>query len=161
MDEFALDILEQDAKGRNVSANEVINDLILHELSQGTILKSRKMVRINLLTLKLLTEALTDEKIVEIGEEMANDALQKDLPFEVAGELSLAAVQKTMRFLSGHWPFEYSEVEHEGKKVIILAHYVGRRYSLLLGTYWKARLQSVGAKVDYSFDNDAVIFRFE
>ncbi len=125
LDELTCEILEREAIDRNVSVNEMINELILKEFSQGTIFKSRKIIRVNLLTLQLITEALPDEKIIEIGEKIASDALLKDLPLEIAGDASLKAIQKTMKFLAGHWDFEYSEVEHAGKKVIILAHYVG------------------------------------
>ena len=161
LDELTCEILEREAIDRNVSVNEMINELILKEFGQGTIFKSRKIIRVNLLTLQLITGALPDEKIIEIGEKIASDALLKDLPLEIAGDASFEAIQKTMKFLAGHWAFEYSEVEHAGKKVIILAHYVERSYSLLLGTYWKTLLLSTGAKVDFSADNDAVLFRFE
>ena len=52
------------------------------------------MVRVNSLTLKLITEALPDEKIIEIGERIANDALEKDLTFEITGEVSREAIQR-------------------------------------------------------------------
>ena len=160
IDEHACTLLEQPAKDRNLNTSDVINDLLLHELGEEEILKSRKTIRVNLLTLKLITEALSEKKIIEIGEKLANDALLIGLPFEIAGETSPTSIQQTMKFLARHWSFEYSEVEHEGKKVVILAHYVGRNYSLLLGTYWKAFLSSVGTSVNLSIDNDAVLLRF-
>ena len=161
LDELESNALEQEAKDRNISASDVVSELISHELVRGRILRSRRMHQVSSLTLRLITEALPDEKIIEIAERIANDALQQDLPFEITGETSLEAIQKTMMFLAGHWSFEYNVVEHEGKKVIILAHYVSRSYSLLLGTYWKALLHSVGTDVILSVDNDAVLLRFK
>jgi predicted DNA-binding ribbon-helix-helix protein len=161
LDRSKFDSLARAAKQRNVSPNEVVTELIAEDLDKEHFLSALKMLRVSSLMLKLITEAVPDEKIIEIGERLANDVLQRNLPFEVAGDLSKDSILKTMKYFAGAHSYEFSEAEHEGKKVVILAHYVGRSYSLLIATYWESLLASIGVNVSFLIDDSAVVLKFE
>jgi len=51
-----------------------------------------------------------------------------------------------------------SESKSNGRMVLILAHYAGPKWSLLVGTFWKTLFASVGIDVKFSFDDNAVVF---
>ena len=161
LDRSEFDILAREARERNVSPNEVVNELIAQDLDREHFLRPMRMIKASSLMLKLITEAVPDEKIIEIGERLADDTLQKNLPCEVVGELSQESILKTMKYFAGAHSYEYTLTEHEGKKIVILAHYVGRSYSLLCATYWKALFATIGEKVSFSIDDSAVVLKFE
>ena len=161
LDRSEFDTLVREAKERNVSPNEIVSELIEQDLDREHYLRALKTLRVSSLMLKLITEAIPDEKIVEIAEKLASDALERNLPFEIAGDLSQESIVKTMKFFAGAHSYEYAETEHEGNKVIILAHYVGRSFSLLLGTFWTSLLSSIDKKASFSIDDSAVVMKFE
>jgi hypothetical protein len=157
---FRLDIeasrlLAQEAKDRNASANAIINRLILKSLKRERALSALKTIHVPSLTMRLVTESLPDERMAEIGREMAEDVLLKDIPFEVSGCMSTQSVLDTMKLL-----YEVHESELDGRKVVFLVHYSGAKWSLLCGSFWKALFASVGTKVDFSTDDNAVVFKF-
>ena len=161
LDQTACTILEREAYNRNTSVNEVIRNLIVQELGQTEILKPRKMHRISTHALQLITQSVPEQRIIEIGEQLANDSLMGDLPLEIDGNLSPKAVQETMKFLCTTFSLDYSEFSSEGKKFIIISHYINRNYSLMHVAFWKTLLTKAGAAFSYSLDNDAVVFKFD
>ena len=138
-----------------------MNELIAENIDKEYLLRSMKTLRVSSLMLKLITEAVPDEKIIEIGERLANDALERNLPFEVAGDLSTRVDFEDYEVLRRRTFIQYTETEHEGKKVVILAHYVGRSYSLLIATYWKTLLASIGQVTSSSTDDGAIVMKFD
>ena len=155
-----IDILEREATERNVSPNEIVTELIGQELGKEHALRGLKTMRVSSLMLKQITEVIPEEKVIEIGQNLANDALERNLPVEITGQLSMPSVLETMKYFSGAHSYEYSETEHEGSKVIVLAHYVGKKYSVLIATFWKTLLTSIGVNITCSVDDNAVVLKF-
>ncbi len=104
--------------------------------------------------MRAITEELSDEKMAEIGKEMANDVLLKDLPIRVSGTMSPESILETIRLL-----YEVHESENDGRRIVFLVHYSGSKWSMLCGSFWKAIFASVGKNVDFSTDDNAVVFR--
>ena len=105
--------------------------------------------------MRCLTEKLSDADMIEIGEKLGNDYLIKDISVEATGTLSVEGIIETMKVL-----YESSESDHNGIRDIIIAHYAGAKFSLLLGTMWKRIIASAGGDVKFLTDDNAVIFEF-
>jgi len=91
----------------------------------------------------------------EIGKELANDIVLRDLPVTVSGTLTAESVLETMKLL-----YEVHESEFNGRKLIFVVHYAGSKWSLLCASFWKALFASAGTNVDFSIDDNAVAFKF-
>src|SRR5271157_5511986 len=65
LDRSEFDILAREAKERNVSPNEIVSELIAEDLDREHYLRALKTIRVSSLMLKLITEVISDEKIIE------------------------------------------------------------------------------------------------
>ena len=149
-------LLEQEALDRNISANSVVNELIQKDLMRDRGFRAVRMIHAPALTLNLLTKDLPDDVVTEAAEKAANDALLRDVTIEVGQSMSAESILKTIKLL-----YDCSETEYDGRGKIIAAHYAGQKWSLFLGTLWKALFASVGCNAKFSADDNAVIFEFE
>ena len=85
LDKRAFDLLEQEASKNGRSTNDIINRLVLRELEGERLLRPLKLVRISSQSLKLFTQALSQEKIAEIGQEVASGVITDSLSMQSAG----------------------------------------------------------------------------
>jgi len=118
-------------------------------------LRTLKPILVVPFTLKLLTLDIPDEKIIEIGEKTAEDVLVRRIPDELEGETSPKTVLDMMKIYC-----DVRESVHNGKKVVILAHYAGAKGSLLIGSFYRKLFSLAGEKVEFSGDENAIIFEF-
>jgi hypothetical protein len=157
LDKSLVELLENEARIRNVTTNALVSDLIDKDLRKGYALRGINTVLVPALAMKLFTEGLsTDETIVEIAEKVSKDALGRTVPRKLGGSMSVEAILQAVKLLN-----ECDESEQNGKKMLIISHYCGRNYSLFLGAFHKAVFASVGANVNYSISDDAVILQFD
>ena len=151
----ASHLLEQEARDRNISVNAVVNRLILNNLKRDRALCAVKRIHVPSQSVRLVTEGLSGEKMAEIGKELANDVVLRNLPIGVAGTMSGESVLETMKLL-----YEVHESGPDGRKLVFLVHYAGSKWSLLCGSFWKALFASAGTSVEFSTDDNAVAFKF-
>lgn len=149
----AAALLEKESRDRATSENTVVNDLIMRNLRAERGTRQLKMVHLNSMVVKELLESLSDEKIIEIGKNEANDVLERNVLLEVDGIVSPKSVLDVMKLYH-----DVSESEYNGKKIVIMAHYAGKKYSLLAGTMYKTLFALAGATVEFSIDDNAIIF---
>jgi hypothetical protein len=156
LDKSAARLLEQESKERDLSANAIVNELILKNLRREREFRSMRTFPVSVQTLRILTEELSDEKVVEIGKRLVNDELLKEFYFRIIGNMTPENILQAMKR-----NYETTEAEHGGKKVLILALYAGRKWSLLTGILWQTILASAGMEVKFSADENAVIFEYD
>lgn len=149
----AATLLEKESKDRATSENTVVNDLIMRNLRAERGTRQLKMVHLNSMIVRELLESLSDEKIIEIGKNEANDVLERDVLLEIDGIVSPKSVLDAMKLYH-----DVSEAEYNGKKIVIVAHYAGKKYSLLAGIMYKTLFALTGAAVEFSIDDNAIIF---
>ena len=66
----ATHLLEQEMEDRNLSANAIVNELILKDLRRDRGLRASKPVCAASLIIRLLAEEISEEKVIEIGEKL-------------------------------------------------------------------------------------------
>ena len=152
----AIRLLEQEAKEKGLSTNTIVNRLILRNLRRERELRTSRTFSVTAQTLRLLTEELSDEKIIEIGKKLAKDDIRQSFYKEVFGEMTPDAIIDAMK--RNH---DSSESEHGKRKILILALYAGRKWALLEGIVYQTLLASAGLETKFSVDENSVIFEYE
>ncbi|MGA2874693.1 MAG: hypothetical protein ABSE82_04045 [Nitrososphaerales archaeon] len=149
-------LLEQEANDRNESANAIINRLIMKNLKTERAMNAVKVIHAFSQTIRALSEEVSNERMAEMGKELANDVVLRDLPIRVSGTMSAESILDTIKSI-----YEVHESEHDGRKMVFIVHYAGSKWSSLCGSFWKAMFESVGTKVELAIDDNAVVFKFE
>jgi hypothetical protein len=161
LNKTALDALHQEAKKGSVTINTIVNELVMKHIMVDRILEKYHPVTITSAVLKLFTEGLSEDRIIEIAEETANDVFLKNFPAEATGDDSTAGILQTLKdFPLVGGEYEYSEDEYGGKKIVILVHDVGKNWSLFIATYWKNLLSQKGLDVKISATEKAAVLQF-
>lgn len=149
----AADVLEQVSRDRSLSENAIINELIMKNLRVETVERQLKPVSLPAMTFRALFEKLPAEKVIEVAKNDANDGLIRNVFIEADGVLSPKSILRAMK--THH---DVSETHYDGKMKVVLAHYAGRNYSLLVGTMYQTLFALAGLKVEFSIDEDGVLF---
>ena len=117
LNQVALDALHQEAKNRNMTVNTIVNELVEKHITVDRTMKKYHPMIVPSSVLRLFTEALSEDKIIEMAEESANDVLLKDFPAEITGDESAAGILQTLKAFSlATGEYEYSEEEYGGKE---------------------------------------------
>lgn len=146
-------LLDKESREEGKSVNAIINQLIMKDLRADRADRQLNPVLLPSICVRELIENIPDEKIVEVANDCAKDALMRYVLLEVDGVASAKSVFDTMRLYN-----DVTVTENDGKKIAILAHYAGVKYSLFSGTMYKTLFAQVGAKVEFSTDDNAVVF---
>ena len=157
----AFDALHQEARKRNVTANTIVNELVMKYITVDRILKKYHPMIVSSSVLRLFSEELPQDRIIEMAEKAADDILLGDFPVEITGDDSAAGVFRALKTFSlATGEYEYSEEEYDGKRTVILVHNVGKNWSLFIATYWKNLLNRKGVEVKISTTEDAIMLQF-
>ena len=148
----AMEILEQESKERRQSENSIVNQLILKNLKAERIHRRLREVHLHAMTARALLEETSDEKIIEVATSDANDPVLKNIFVEVGGIFSADSILDKMKLF-----YDVSWTEHDGRKIVIVAHFGGRKYSLLIGTMFENLFKLTGKEVDLAIDENAVV----
>ena len=151
-----IELLEREARARDVSPNAIVNELIEKDLRRARGLRGVKNMVITAYTLRLLTERIPPEAIIEIAEKNAKDHLIRNIPRQQWGSMSAKSILETIKL-----DWECDETEIDGKKVIIVQLFCGRNFSFFFGETFKHTFASVGVNVKYTYDDDATVFEFD
>jgi hypothetical protein len=161
LNKVALDVLHQEAKKRSVTVNTIVNELVMKYVMVDRIMKKYQPVIVASSTLKLFAETLSEDRIIEIAEEAANDVLLKDFPADETGDESAAGVLQALKVFSlVTGEYDYSEEEYGEKKIVILAHDAGKNWSLFTAMYWKNLLSHKGVDVKISATEKVAVIQF-
>jgi len=153
LEKSAIDLLEQEAIDRGISTNSVLNDIILNNLKRERKLRPVKTAIVNTHMIRRLADSLAEDALVKIAEGNSNNALIRRIASDEGGTLTVQSVLETMKLI------EDVSISSEGqKKFVILGHFAGEKWSVVQATFWKSLFRAAGANVDYSCDENAVIF---
>ena len=163
MSEAAFIKLVRDAKERDVSVNTAVNELLIDYVENYLPMTQLKPLSLPASLVKLLSEAIPEDKIDEIAKKHANDPIQRGFFIKTRGEFTPDNIIDFMQTSSKYDYHRFANPDHGSKStVIILVHNVGRNWSLYLASYWKELLRLVGLlDVRTSVDDNAAIFEFE
>jgi len=158
-----FDQLQKEARARDVSVNLVVEEALRRHVQYDRVVKKFRTINLSSFNLKLLSEAISEDKIIEIAESVANQPFIRDWPFvlDAAGENSALGILNTMKMIAKYDAYDVSEIEIDSKKIVFFAHDAGRHWSLFFATLWKTMFELAGIKIKARIDDRAAIFEFE
>jgi hypothetical protein len=159
--ESELQALQEEARQRNVNVNTIINELVAKHVHLDRLIKRSHPVTLTAFQLRLLAEAIPQDKIIELAKETADDVVLPHHHFalEVTGDRSPRGILQALKILCTYTGmYEYSEEDYDGKKTVILVHDFGKNWSLYLSTLWKILLSRAGAEMKTFVSEKAVVF---
>jgi hypothetical protein len=161
MKKSVLEALQQEAKERGISVNWIVDDCLAKHVFDYRVLRKFHPIIEEAGVIKLLCEAIPEERIIKIGEEMANSVEGMDLSSSITRNDSAESCLEAIRIWAQQTgDYEYSEEIYGDKDVIILGDNLGKNWSLLEATYWKTVLKRKGLDVEVSATEDAAILRY-
>jgi hypothetical protein len=158
LDEFALQMIQEEAKKQNVSVNTLLNQLVLTYANYDRPMKRFRMIKLPASSFKHILQAATDQAIIEAGKSTGED-VPKTYIMSKWGELTVENALSYLRTTADHTNlFEYSEVTRDGKISVTLTHDFGAKGSLFLQRYVQAIFGQLDKRPKFSPDENAVAF---
>jgi len=157
--EKAYKALEEGAARGKVSLNTFVNQLFLDYAEFDRYASKVHPLDLPSPLLKLIHDAVPEEKIMTVAKTWANNVLTKQQVLEMSGSFSREGVIQTMKKVANHARFEYSDVvDHRGKRTFTIIHPIGRNYSLFAAIFMKTVLDPLGsAPINYQVSDESVM----
>ena len=157
--EKAYKALEEGAARGKVSLNTFVNQLFLDYAEFDRYASKVHPLDLPSPLLKLIHDAVPEEKIMTVAKTWANNVLTKQQILEMSGSFSREGVIQTMKKVANHARFEYSDVvDHRGKRTFTIIHPIGRNYSLFAAIFMKTVLDQLGsAPINYQVSDESVM----
>jgi hypothetical protein len=157
--EKAYKALEEGAVRDKVSLNTFVNQLFLNYAEFDRFVNKVHPLDLPGPLLRLILDAIPEEKIMTVGKSWASNVLSKQQVLEMTGSFSSEGVIQTMKMIANHARFEYSDVvDHDGRRTFTIIHRLGRNYSLLAAYFMETILGSLGSgPIKHEVSDDSVM----
>jgi hypothetical protein len=158
LSEEAAWIIEHESKDRGLSENLIANELITNQLRR---LRVERQLGLNTISLsdsivRAILDNVSDDVIIEIADQSSECTLLADAPLELYGSRSCESVISMMKLCH-----EVAETSNSGKRVLVMTHFGGKKYSLLVGKMYEGMFARTGTKVKLLLDENHVVFTVE
>jgi len=149
-------ILNEKARKQQVSVNSLVNKQLASFAYFEKYYRKVDMIKISSAMLTYLLQVSSEKEIVEAAR-MAGADVPKTVILSRSGKVSLEGVLEfiwmTARY--GNW-YEYSDVDHDGRKTITLVHRFGPKGSLFVMHFLRAVFASAKLDPEISFTEHSV-----
>jgi hypothetical protein len=154
--ESASRVLQDEAENRGISANTLLNQLLLTFSEYDRFLNEFHMVKLSSATFHHILEAGPDDVIVQAGRS-AGSSIPQSFVLAKFGELTERNVLEYLKLVGRYSSvFEFNFIDRPGSRTLTLVHELGHKWSLFLGEYAKAALETAGTKARISYGDDSV-----
>jgi len=144
--EKAYKALEEGAAKGKISLNTFVNQLFLNYAEFDRYASKVQPLDLPSPLLRLILDAVPEEKIMTVAKAWANNVLTKQQVLEMSGSFSREGVIQTMKKVANHARFEYSDaVDHKGKRTFTIIHPLGRNWSLFSAIFMKTVMEPLGS----------------
>jgi hypothetical protein len=157
IDEYAYEIMQQDARMMKISVNTLVNQLLDLYVNSDRFMNEAGLVRITKPNFKQFLEVAPKDELAHIGES-AGKNLGKTAILAKRGTMSLATVLEYIQGFAHYGGYaKYNETETNGKRVIVLVHDFGRAGSVYIGAYVKPLFEYVSSRPTIALSEDSVV----
>lgn len=134
IDEDALEIIEKDAQEKKISANTLVNQLLLAYANFDRYMEQFPMIKISTNVFNTLLDGVSDEFAKDAGRRLAQNSILTSRMWR--GLPNLSNLIDLFRITSDYSKvFTFRETEMEGKRIVTLQHRFGRKGSLYFGEF--------------------------
>jgi hypothetical protein len=135
VDQAALQIIEEDAKEKNISTNTLVNQLLLAYSNFDRYYEQFPMIKIFSSVFRDLLEGVSEDYAKQAGKDLARN-LVRAVIVSRRGEVNLSTLLDQFRLVSNYSEiFTFKESEVSGKKILTIYHRFGMKGSLYFGAY--------------------------
>jgi hypothetical protein len=152
--------LQNVAKERNTTVNSILNELVEQYIDYEYEVSRQKVMHIAVPFLKFLTDRVPKEELIQFGRNFAR-TIEGGVVLRQYQSLQLESLIGIVRIYCKYNSIRLVETRHDSKRILIMVHEVGLNYSHFSGSYYKALFEIIGTKVDYTADENAVVFTFD
>ncbi|MBO0887877.1 hypothetical protein J2P12_02120 [Candidatus Bathyarchaeota archaeon] len=157
--EKAYKALEEGAVRGKVSLNTFVNQLFLEYAEFDRYASKVRPLDLPGPLLKLILDAVPEEKIEIVAKAWAGNVLAKQQVLEMTGSYSREGVIQAMKKVANHARFEYSDVvDHKGRRTFTIIHPLGRNYSLFAAIFMKTIMDPLGSgPINHQVSDESVM----
>jgi hypothetical protein len=156
--ETAYKALQEDANKQNISINTLANQVLLDYAEHDRYLKKYGLLKVITPLWDELLNAASDEAIVRAGKALGPGALPSII-ISMRGELTVPGILDWLKRMGTYSNLcDYSEISHEGKTSVTMAHGGGPKESLLLASYLDSLFKTAGKQIKITQLKDSVTF---
>ncbi len=153
----AFEALREDAKRRGVSADTLLNQIVLSYANFDRHVGRLHMIKLARPTFKRVLDAASDDAIIKAGHEAGTDVpgfliVAKDNPMTT--QAALAHLKDLSEYAN---LFEYAETIQGWKRTVTLGHELGKKGSLFLAHYAQAILEAAGNHPAFSVGDNSIV----
>ena len=146
INEEAFSALEDEAKKRKMSANTLLNQLILSFADFDRYFMKVGLMKISSITLKKLIEGSSDDVIKKAAQTDATDVA----PSIILAKHGKMTLETTFEYLQALFEyaipieFEYNETQSPNGRIITIFHRFGKQGSIYMESFLKTLFERVG-----------------
>ena len=160
VDEAALEIVEKDAQEKRISANTLVNHLLLAYANYDRYLEHFPMLKISSPIFGCLLDGVSDDYAKEAGKRLAQN-LARAVIISRRGGLSMSTLIDHFRDVSNYGKgFTLKEAEANGKTLVTLYHRYGRKGSLYFREYLAASFELIDKQPKLTTTENSVTASF-
>ena len=156
LSESAIDALQKEAEKRNITANTLLNDLLLTFSEHDRFLNEFHIIKLSSSTFRRILQATSEETVREAGR-LAGTNIPSSFVLAKFGDVNEQNAIEYLKTMSGYAGlFVFNFVDRPGSRTLTLIHSLGPKGSVFLSEYAKAALEKAGTKTRVSFGDDSV-----
>ncbi len=152
--------LQEEAEKQDTSLNTLVNQLLDVHVNEEVYLSRVGYLRITKPTFRRILEGSTEDAIVQAGSSAGRET-GKSITLARSGVLTRETILQTLFMFAEFGGFaRYSEIEIQGKPVIVLMHDFGPKGSLFISNFAKAAFEAIDRQPKISTGERSVVVEF-
>jgi hypothetical protein len=141
--EKAYHALQNEAERQDTSLNTLVNQVFDSHVNARIFQEKLDFMRVNRLTFHRILEGTSDQALMEAGQTSGSETV-RTITLGRCGTVTMETVLETISELSEFSDFaRYSEIESTGKRVIVLTHELGPKWSVFIRSFVNAAFKLV------------------
>ncbi len=155
--EKAYHALQNEAKKQDTSLNTLVNQVFDTHINDRVFSEKLDFMRVNKLSFRRILEGTSDEALSEAGRSSGTETV-RTVTLGRSGVITLESVLETISELSEFSDFaRYSEIESTGRRVIVLTHELGPKWSVFIRSFVNAALRLVNREAKTTVGDRSVV----
>jgi hypothetical protein len=160
VDEAALEVIEEDARLKNVSVNTLVNQLLLSYANFERYFTQYPIIKIPSNVFGRSLQGVSDEYARDFGEYLAQNFAKFDI-LSQRGVLTLETVLDHLQIMSQYSDvYKYKLAEVDGKRTLTLYQRWGRKGSIYFGQYLVSLFEMIKIKSTLTTTDHSVTIVF-
>jgi hypothetical protein len=152
--------LQEEAEKQDTSLNTLVNQLLDVHVNEEVYLSRVGYLRVTKPTFRRILDGSSEEAIVQAGRSAGRETA-RSIALARSGELTRETILQSVYMFAEFGGFaHYSEIEIQGKPVIVLMHDFGQKGSLFISTFAKAAFEAIDNQPKVTTGERSVVVEF-